>query len=74
MKKRSAGLLIFCGTAVAAAISYDASAVTELFGLSNYGGEGLVALTGLVFSTLLIAAGTHGLLRQWTRGASRAAA
>ena len=74
MRKPSAGLLIFCGTAVAAAVSYDASAVTGLFGLSNYGGEGLVALTGLMLSTLLIAAGAHGLLRQWTRSASRAAA
>ena len=74
MKKPSAGLLICCGTAVASAVSYDASALTELLGMSAYGGEGLVALSGLVLSTLFIAVGTHGVTRQWIRGAPRAAA
>ena len=74
VKKSSAGLLIFCGATVATAVSYDASALTELLGMNRYGGEGVVALTGLVFSTLFIAVGTHGLIRQWTRRVTRAAA
>jgi len=74
VNKLSAGLLILCGASIAIAISYDASALTELLGLTRHGGEGVVALTGLVLSTVIIAVGTHGAIRQWMRGVSRAAA
>lgn len=66
--------LIFCGAAIAAAVSYDASVIAELLGMRRYGGEGIVAVTALALSGLLIGLGAHGLIRQWTRASSRVAA
>ena len=74
VKTSTATLLICCGAAIFAVIAYDASVPTQLLGMSRVGGEGLVALTGLVGSACLLAAGLHGLVRQWVRGAPRAIA
>lgn len=73
MNKMSSALLIACGAALAAAVSYDASKLTTLLGLGLYGGEGVVALTSLTLSIALIALGTRGLLMQRTRKPSQAA-
>ena len=74
MKTSTATVLICCGAAIFAVIAWDASVPTELLGMSLAGGEGLVALTGLVVSACLLAAGLQGLVRQWVRGAPRAIA
>lgn len=74
VKTSTATLLICCGAAIFAGIAYDTSLPTELLGMSRVGGEGIVALTGLVVSACLLAAGLHGLVRQWVRGAPRAIA
>ena len=74
MKTSTATPLIGCGAAIFAVIAWDASVPTELLGMSREGDEGLVALTGLVVSACLLAAGLHGLVRQWVRGAPRAIA
>ena len=74
MRKPAPSLLILCGTAIAAAVSYDASVMAEMIGVSRYGGEGVVALTALALSGLFMAMGAHGITRQWTRASSRAAA
>lgn len=74
VKTSTATLLSCCGAAIFAAIAFDASIPTELLGMSREGGEDIVALTGLVVSVCLLAAGLHGLVRQWVRGAPRAIA
>ena len=74
MQKPAPGLLVFCGAAIAAAISYDAYVVAELIGMSRYGGEGIVAVTGLGLSSLFIAFGAHGLVRRRVLVSSRTAA
>lgn len=74
MKKPGSALPVCCGAAVAITVCYDASALTELLGMSRHGGEGLVALAGLVLSTALFAVGTHAVTRRWVGCAARSAA
>ena len=74
MQKPAAWLMICCGAAILAAVSYGAIAITELLGMSRYGGEGIVALTALAMSTMFIAMGFHGLIKRRIRISSRAAA
>lgn len=71
MKMPAPGFLISCGAAVAAAVSYDASVISELLGMSRYGAEGVVVVTALALSGLFIALGVHGLIRQLARASSR---
>lgn len=63
-----------CGGAVATTVCYDASALTEMLGMSRHGDEGLVAFAGLVLSTVLFAVGTHAVTRRWVGCAARSAA
>lgn len=53
--------LVAIGLAVFAAVAYDARLLANMFGLPAQGGEGAVAMVGLITALVVVASGLRGL-------------